>query len=57
MRAFKKTPLILFVACLFLVISCETKIETISPNIIFILTDDLGFEDLSSYGSKITHYP
>ena len=57
MRAFKKTPLILFVACLFLVISCETKKETISPNIIFILTDDLGFEDLSSYGSKITTTP
>ena len=57
MRAFKKTPLILFVACFFLVISCETKNETISPNIIFILTDDLGFEDLSSYGSKITTTP
>ncbi len=31
--------------------------ENKAPNIIFILTDDLGYTDLSSYGSKVNRTP
>jgi len=33
--------------------SCQTKDMVETPNVIFILADDLGFADLSSYGSKM----
>ena len=38
-----------------LFVSCESNSEKVPQNIVFVLTDDLGFEDLSSYGSKITN--
>ena len=52
MKLFKFSFLILLVC-----FSCQMPIKKNSPNIVFILTDDLGFEDLSSYGSKITQTP
>ena len=40
-----------------LIISCHKTDKNTTPNVIFILTDDLGFADLSSYGSEIINTP
>jgi arylsulfatase len=37
--------------------SCQNKDMVETPNVIFILADDLGFADLSSYGSKMINTP
>jgi arylsulfatase A-like enzyme len=56
MRLFKFSYLLLGLLVM-LFSSCENISEPAPPNIVFVLTDDLGFEDLSSYGSKIINTP
>ena len=56
MRLFKNNicPLAL---PLFFVSSCRLEPISKPPNVIFILTDDMGFSDLGSYGSKMINTP
>ena len=37
--------------------SCSGEKSEIQPNIVFILADDLGYADLSSYGSSFINTP
>ena len=56
MKTFKFNSLLLGVLAI-LFLSCESNAEKGPPNIVFVLTDDLGFNDLSSYGSTIINTP
>lgn len=56
-----KKFLILLAAALPGLVSCtlqeKSKEETLSPNIVFILADDLGYNELGCYGQKIIRTP
>ena len=56
MKLFKNIFLIPLI-CLVLFTSCSNKEDQSKPNVILILTDDLGYEDLASYGSKFIKTP
>ena len=46
----------LLIIIIIFVFGCEKSHDT-SPNIVFILTDDLAYADLSSYGSEFITTP
>ena len=56
MKLFKNIFLIPLI-CLVLFTYCSNKEDQSKPNVILILTDDLGYEDLASYGSKFIKTP
>ena len=56
MRLFKHN-ICLLALILFFVSSCSFEPISKPPNVIFILTDDMGFSDLGSYGSKMINTP
>ena len=46
-----------FFIVVLLFFSCKNNQNSENPNVIFILTDDLGFADLGSYGSTMIKTP
>lgn len=53
----KNKFLFLPIACMPFIIGCNTEKEAKMPNVIFIMSDDLDWRDLSCYGSKFHETP
>ena len=48
----RKNPLLIFLYCFLLVVSCEKHPSDVKPNIIYVLADDLGYGDINIYNSN-----
>ena len=46
-----KKPLLIFLYCFLLIVSCEEPPLDVKPNIIYVLADDLGYGDINIYNS------
>lgn len=56
-KVFNNVRLRIFSSFFLLLLLLCCKHEKVKPNVIFILVDDLGWTDLSSYGSEYYHTP
>ena len=48
----RENPLLIFLYCFLLVVSCEKHPSDVKPNIIYVLADDLGYGDINIYNSN-----